>query len=144
MIHICWASLLRDSEFMKKFAPKSAAMFEPVSLFPESVLKKVSFDEDIDPEKLMAQLGDLLGKLNSKIVSLEAQSRLEKSDTTFLDPNATPQLENALQSFTRAVALFNSVYQSEMALWKVSSVRVNSELGALAVKVHQQQAALAA
>ncbi len=129
---------------MKKFAPNSAAMFEPVSLFPESVLKKVSFDEDIDPEKLMAQLGDLLGKLNSKIASLEAQSRLEKSDTTFLDPNATPQLENALQSFTRAVALFNSVYQSEMALWKVSSVRVNSELGALAVKVHQQQAALAA
>jgi hypothetical protein len=136
--------LARDVDFIKRIAPKTSAIFcEPVSLFPASLLDKVSFDEQIDPDQLMSQLGDLLEKLKAKIATLEAQSRLEKSDVSFLDPNTTPQLTKSLQSFGRAIAKFNSVYQSEMALWKVTSVKPNAELGALAVKIHQQQASFA-
>lgn len=119
---------------MSKFAPKCSAMLEPVSLFPPSLLQKVNFEEQIDAEKLMGQLGELLEKLKAKISSLEAQSRLEKTDAVFLDPNASPQLASALESFMLSVAQFNAVYRAEMALWKVPTVRVNVELGNLPKK----------
>lgn len=119
-------------------------MFEPVSLFPASLLEKVDFEEQIDPEKLMGQLSQLLEKLKAKIATLEAQSKLEKSEASFLDPNTLPQLSSTLESFILSVSQFNAVYRSEMALWKVSNIRVNTELGNLAEKVHAEQSALAA
>jgi hypothetical protein len=137
------AGLVRDLDFPKRAAPSVAAYFaEPTPLFPTALLQKVNLEEQIDAEKLMAQLGALLEKINAKIAALEAQSKLEQQDAKFVDPKTMPQLMGVMQSFGAAIQRFNTVYQSEMALWKVASVKPNMQLADLAEKIHKQQSQL--
>ncbi len=105
-------------------------------------MQKVNLEEQIDAEKLLGQLSGLLERINAKIAVLEAQSKLEKQDAKFVDPKTMPQLVGVMQSFGAAIRRFNSVYENEMALWKVASVKPNAQLAELAEKIHQQQSQL--
>ena len=135
--------LARDVEFPRKVAANMGLFFgEPESLFPPALLQKVNFEEKIEADELVAQLTDLLQKLQAKISGLEAQSQLDKRDV-FVDPKAGPELAEALRSFGSAVQKFNAVYRSEIALWKVTPVRPNAELAELALKVRQHQKQMA-
>ncbi len=132
--------MAKDLEFPSRVAGRTAAYFgEPVSLFPAALFQKVNIEEQIDAEQLLQQLSKLLEKINAKAAVLEAQSKLEKQDVKFVDPKTVPQLVGVLQSFGVAIRKFNQVYQSEMALWKVASVKPNAQLADLALRVRQQQ-----
>ena len=50
-----------------------------------------------------------------------------------------PDLAAILASFGETVAKFNALYENEISLWKVTSIKPNVELGNLAAKLREQQ-----
>lgn len=138
------ADFVRDMEFPKKAAPKSAVYFQDhIELFPAPMMQKIGqVNEQINPEQLCEQLQRLLEKLREKIAVYEQKSVEDAAAASKEVPVEAEEIVAGLKSFSRSIEAFNAMYRNEMSHWKVSAVKPNVALGDLGCRIRQQQESL--